>query len=51
MKLFLVAAAQQQADIWSIAKSMGYFLLVMAVIFGALLLTKWIGKKWGNHKK
>jgi len=34
-----------------IAKSIGYFLLVMGVIFGVVLFTDWIGKKIQNRKK
>ena len=32
-----------------LGKFTGYFLLVMAVIYAALLLTNWIGKKTNKH--
>jgi len=43
--------AGQAVDLIGMAKFFGYFLLVMGVIFGALLLTGWIGKKIQNRKK
>lgn len=47
----ITASAAPSAQGWTLAKAgrfFGYFLLVMAVIYGALLLTSWLGKKWGK---
>jgi len=55
--LGLAAAAESGTDpdralaAADIGRFVGYFLMVMGVIFVALLLTDWIGKKWNNHKK
>jgi len=42
-------AAGRAGTLLVMGKFIGYFLLVMGVIFAALLLTNWIGKKFGKH--
>lgn len=49
--VFAQAEAPAPVKQWTLASAgrfFGYFLLVMAMIYGALLLTSWIGKKWGK---
>lgn len=43
-----------QASVFTLgdaARFFGYFLLVMGVIYAALLLTSWFGKKYAKHDK
>lgn len=44
-----LACAQVTEALWRLLRSFGFFLLVMGAIFLVLLLTRWIGKKWGKH--